>query len=696
LPVIEVTFSALPKQKDFLRSQAPELLYSGGFGGGKTLALCMKAVCRAAHPLAREFLGRLTLDDFKATTLKTLLDGDGQTPPVLPYGSYVHNKAERTIKLKGAGEIVYGGFADRSADPSRMKAGSRNLSGVGADQAEELNEDIWQKWSGRPRATGEGLTRQVYGVCNPAAPSHFLARRFGITGDLTEKVEGTQFILTNPFENPFLPTDYLARLRTLKGVLYKRMVLGLWVASEGVVFDRWNRDRHMKQREGPWVRTLVGLDDGYHDPFVALLAHFDADGRCHIRREVYRDSMSESEKVEAVREWGSVERIIPDPSAAGIAGALRRAGFTVTPGKNDVITGINEVQNWLDTSAPDGEPMLTVDPECRKLIVCLESQEWLDNRKKDTPNHNFSHGNDALRYLLMHERKPAAAAFDQPTLRLIRGTTKPALYRGDLVSRIGWDLELDLELRKHKAACCRWNEDEGSWRLWCELEEDQKGKLRPSPDRNYVVAVSVGTGLPGSPSVIKVGDAELREVVAEAVLEDTTPETAARVAIMAGLWFEGPGGRARLIWKHEGPGVPFGETVRRLGYGRVYQHHTEGTPTGDPGWQWTKEGIHALFGELRNAVAARRYIERAAETVRDCERWVFHPNGTLGPATLDAEGTTIKEATDRAMAAMLLAHAFAWCHSNPIPKHKPQPGSVLWQEERERAGKKRAVLGKRR
>src|SRR5437660_1408407 len=93
LPTDGVHF--LPKQAEFLTSQADETLYSGAFGAGKSYALCWWVVLRAQRPGARVGLFRLNLQRLYESTLVTLLEGDGITPPVLEPGTYRHNKTRR-------------------------------------------------------------------------------------------------------------------------------------------------------------------------------------------------------------------------------------------------------------------------------------------------------------------------------------------------------------------------------------------------------------------------------------------------------------------------------------------------------------------------------------------------------------------------------------------------------------------------
>src|SRR5690349_15812682 len=145
-----IPWQLLPKQAEFVASQAREVLYSGAFGSGKTRAVCMKNVLRASRPGAREGLCRKHLVTLKATTLKTLLEPEGVLPTVLPPGTNDHNKSEKSIRIRGGGEIVYFGLDDEG-DRTSTKRGSYNLSGVGCDQMEELTESDLVMLRGRYR-----------------------------------------------------------------------------------------------------------------------------------------------------------------------------------------------------------------------------------------------------------------------------------------------------------------------------------------------------------------------------------------------------------------------------------------------------------------------------------------------------------------------------------------------------------------
>ncbi len=161
----------------------------------------------------------------KATTLRTLLEPDGNLPPVLPRGTYEHNKSEKTIRVAGGGTLFYFGIGD--AD-DYTKIGSLNLSGCAIDEAVELREEDWTMLRGRVRLDVGGLPMQIYGACNPGPPSHFLAKRFGLAGGY-EAAKNCESFTTKSLDNVFLPQAYVEDLLTLTGTAKARYVLGAWV-----------------------------------------------------------------------------------------------------------------------------------------------------------------------------------------------------------------------------------------------------------------------------------------------------------------------------------------------------------------------------------------------------------------------------------------------------------------------------------
>lgn len=396
-----IRIKLLPKQMQFLHSGKREVGYSGAFGAGKTYALCVKAVVRASVPGAVEGLVRKHNVTLKKSTLRTLLRGVGDLPPVLPAGSYSHHKSEQIIKIKGGGEIMYFGIDDPE------KIGSVPLTGCAIDEAVELNEEDYRQLRGRIRVEAKNLSRQIYWACNPGPPSHFLADRFGLVPGAT-CAENCEAIQTRSHDNVYLPADYLADLDTFEGLAKKRYVDGLWVGSDGLVYDTWDRFTHVTERDkSEFKRFIVVVDEGYTNPCVMLLIGEDGDGRLHLLHERYQTKMQDTDKVAWANDYAAnfkVDAFVIDPSAVRLIELIRDNGHHVVAADNAVFDGISRVQSQLAV-AGDGLPRMTVDPGCENTIKEFETYEWKNG--KDEPVKANDHAMDAIRYGVAYCANPS-------------------------------------------------------------------------------------------------------------------------------------------------------------------------------------------------------------------------------------------------------------------------------------------------
>lgn len=385
-----VRLDCLPSQMPFIRANEREVLGYGGYGGGKTFALCARLLFRAAVPGAREGLCRRHLVTLKASTLRTLLHGDGPTPPVLPPGSYLHNKSEKCIRIRGGGEIVYFGVDDSE------KIGSLNLTGCAVDQAEELTEDQWAKLVGRTRVP-HCLGNQRYAVCNPGSPTHHLAIRFGVKGTTPP---GRASIHIPSLLNTYTTPEYRSDLDATTGVWRSRYVLGEWVGAEGLVYDNWDRERMVREEQPPPEAALiVAVDDGISNPCAILAVWVYPEGRMHVGAMQYKSGLYEEERVKLIRSMAgpACEAVVIDPSAASIITACRASGLRVVEAQNAVNPGISLVHSLI------GSGRLSIDPRCKPLLDEMDAYAWDDKAKqRERPVKSRDHACDALRYAVYH------------------------------------------------------------------------------------------------------------------------------------------------------------------------------------------------------------------------------------------------------------------------------------------------------
>lgn len=510
------TIEFLPKQERFIRSAYTEVLYSGAFGAAKTVALCSKLVYRARFPGARELLARVHLNYLRRTTLKTLLSGTSTTPPLLPAGSYTHHKTDGIITINGGGEIWYCPLDDMD------KLGSQEFSGAAFDEATDTKDpDVWQTLLGRCRRKVDGLPLQVYAACNPDAPTHFLAQRFGIAPGSTA-LEGTHLIRTKSFDNPWLPAEYVKNLRRLTGVMYRRNVLGEWVAADGMVYACWDRSKHIRDypKVAQWKRAWIGIDNGFAAPFAALLGFEDTEGRVMIVAERYGSGLRESERVGKVHQLISIaeaarvplHKVVCDSAAADFINALRESGIPCQLANKAVDDGIAATRAMLEAGR------LSFETACTKSIGEIEGYCYKDGEDKVIKEHD--HAMDALRYMVMSmEGVGHVAVFPQneipvPPLALARVC--------DLRITAPKHTPLDVAIAEGRPGIVAVVPDAGGClTIW------------QDPEKGGRYAVGVSAGGDKVPTYAVVADVSLRRVIAEMVVRG---EMAPRLVAGLALW----------------------------------------------------------------------------------------------------------------------------------------------------------------
>ena len=403
-------------QCDFLHAKPPgdekifETLYSGAVGAGKTRALCMKVVMRAMHPGAREGLCRKTVASLTKTTLVTLLDNDGELPPVLPRGSYEFNQQKGRIKIRNGGEIQLFAF-DQDLSKNELPMGSYNFTGCGIDEGVELTREQydWIKTT-RLRLKVKGLWPEAYTATNPGAKAHFLYGHFAI-GNPAERSPYRKVYQTRSSENVFLTGAYLASLDELTGQFRERYVEGLWGNFEGMIYSDWDRDKHILDTELQG-EIYAGVDDGSgkgHE-FAIVVGVLTSGSDMQIIDEVYRQGMLHDDKVSACLELAdkhSIDTFWVDPSAAGLIQSLRNVELGAIGARNmgggaggrKVNIGIGKIQHRLAVNNKLGRPRLLVHPRCVNLIREIEGYHWEPGR--DVPHKENDHAVDALRYMVM-------------------------------------------------------------------------------------------------------------------------------------------------------------------------------------------------------------------------------------------------------------------------------------------------------
>lgn len=312
-------------------------------------------------------------------TLRTFLD---------VAGDFVRDfyKSEMMVTLVNGSEILF-----RSTDsPDRLRG--PNLSAWFGDEASLYDKDVWPIMIGRLRAGGKA--GDAWLATTPKGRNWLYERQHEMT-----------LFRARTRDNPYLDNEFVSSLEaSYTGNFARQELEGEFVSFEGLVYEDFDRGKHVMDYSAEWKRILIGVDEGYTNPAVLLVVGEDNDGRAHVIEEFYRRRVLQSDVVAEAKRLNdaySPDVFIIDPSAAGLKADMRHAGLRVRDANNSVFEGIQLVKGRL-AIAGDGRPRLTISPSCVNLMAEFESYIWKETRQsgiKDEPEKVNDHSLDALRYL---------------------------------------------------------------------------------------------------------------------------------------------------------------------------------------------------------------------------------------------------------------------------------------------------------
>ena len=341
--------------------------------------------------------------------------------------SVIDRRADNLIIIrKGDTEnyfYIFGGLDERSQELIK----GITLAGVFFDEVALMPESFVNQATGRCSVEGS----KFWFNCNPDGPYHWfkvnwIDKSTGYIGK--ERVEqirkkaaeegkdpGLKEILYLHFtmdDNLSLSEEIKARYRSMYiGVFFKRYILGLWAAAEGVIYDMFDPEKHVKNIKEFFQilvngNRYVSCDYGTQNATVFLLWNKGIDGKWYCIREYYysgRDKgkqKTDAEYADDLKKWLDGTRIkamIVDPSAASFIAELRKRGYKVIKANNDVLDGIRLVGMLLNLE------MLIFSSSCTETIKEFASYIWDEKAAEhgeDKPVKQHDHGCDAVRYFV--------------------------------------------------------------------------------------------------------------------------------------------------------------------------------------------------------------------------------------------------------------------------------------------------------
>lgn len=334
---------------------------------GRAFALCGKSIGSVRRTVMTEALPWLAENGAKMKKLR------GQ------------RGFELTVGKRSNSFYYFGGNNEGSAALIQ----GMTLAGVLLDEAALMPQSFVEQACARCSVEGAKL----WLCCNPEGTSHWLYRQW------IEKAEEKR-LLRVPFtmaDNPALSAAVRRRYeRQYSGVFYRRFVLGEWSATDGRVYDFFTRECAVEPPP-ECEKWYIACDYGTVNPLSLGLWGLYR-GVWYRVAEVYYDSRKEgrqktdSEYAELLRGLAggrSISGVVVDPSAASFAEVLRRAGWRVIKGKNDVLSGIRVTADLLRSGK------IAICKGCSALLWEIDRYVWDDGErvcKRD------DHAMDEMRY----------------------------------------------------------------------------------------------------------------------------------------------------------------------------------------------------------------------------------------------------------------------------------------------------------
>lgn len=429
------TAGYVPSAKQALlhASDAPNLLYGGAAGGGKSRGFREDMRLFALlTPNANVLLMRRTHTELRDNHwVPAMLEwrGDGAK----------FNSSDHTVTFPNGSRVIFGHCHN---DGDVMRYLGQEYDRVYFDELTTFTEAQYDMVCGRLRTTKPGVKPRAIGGTNPGGIGHLWVRQRWIDRDSSRDdgtrrdLTGYEFIQALLSDNPLIDTpEYRARLEALSSAKRRAYLDGDWDIFEGQYFKSYSAARHIcKPFPIPtaWPKGR-SLDYGGTAPFCCLWWALDPSSspmRMYVYREYYRaGALLDHNAREVVRlsEGEQYRWSVGDPSMwakgpterGSLADQCRTVGLHLTPATNERLAGWQLCDKLL-TGDDNGPLVQFMEGACPNLIRTLPALVHDERHVEDVDTHGEDHAPDAWRY-------GAMAAFG--AVRRVSGET-PAVAVG--------------------------------------------------------------------------------------------------------------------------------------------------------------------------------------------------------------------------------------------------------------------------
>jgi hypothetical protein len=199
------------------------------------------------------------------------------------------------------------------------------------------------------------------------------------------------------FDNPFLIPDEIEEMRGEMTVTqFAQEALAEYHKMEGLIYEEFSRDRHIKSCPFVPIKWGLSIDFGYNHPFAAGIWAIGSDDSLHLDRMVYKRKLSDAQRKQAVKDLIGETKLdyqvadSEDPLAIDTLNAqLNLKLQPVVKGQGSVLEGINKSKALLE------HDKLTMDPSCEDLAWEKENYSWKLDKNDNSLDEPVKENDDA-------------------------------------------------------------------------------------------------------------------------------------------------------------------------------------------------------------------------------------------------------------------------------------------------------------
>lgn len=323
-------YTPLPVFHGFHASGVFEGSLFGGYGSGKSVALCAEAWAFGfEQPGAEILITRKTVPSLRDTTEQTF---QNLAPPTFWDACDVRRAGGHleSVTTPLGTKYMFRGMDDWT------KHKSMNLAAIFYDEADEFSPEDYEGMLSRVRQTRPTaiaralgythVTRRVIRTASNPAGKNWLWRRF-VSPE--HRMPDSAYWVSTSLDNPHNPLQYIEALLAMPEPWVRRYVLCSFDEFAGQIYEDWTWDTHVidpyhADDMDPAAFWYMGMDPGTRDPTAGLWVYYDKPKNLLVGMAEYQEAgLAASKHAQAFRsieaKYGvrSVRRIA-DPQAINV------------------------------------------------------------------------------------------------------------------------------------------------------------------------------------------------------------------------------------------------------------------------------------------------------------------------------------------------------------------------------------------